>query len=165
MAYNIQTHIAYNAWATMQIANVLRMVDDEIYFKTNKSSFPSVAKTVQHVWGAQEIWLTRMKGESLSAWPNARFENSKSGSLDGLVRSSDDFVGFVRSVDESFLEKTYAYKNMKGEPFEDTYEETLFHVVNHGTYHRGQIITMLREAGVTTVTSTDLILYLRALKK
>ena len=59
----------------------------------------------------------------------------------------------------------YAYKNLKGDPFEDRIEDTLFHVVNHSTYHRGQIITMLREAGVAKVVSTDLIHYLRTLKK
>ena len=53
---------------------------------------------------------------------------------------------------------------MKGEPFTDSVEDTLFHVVNHSTYHRGQIITMLREAGETKVVSTDLIHYLRSLK-
>jgi uncharacterized damage-inducible protein DinB len=71
----------------------------------------------------------------------------------------------VKSKDAAFLESLYAYKNMKGDPFQDKVEDTLFHVVNHSAYHRGQITTMLREAGVEKVASTDLIHYLRTLPK
>jgi uncharacterized damage-inducible protein DinB len=106
-----------------------------------------------------------MQGESLSTWPSPDFKDNKNDTLDGLIQSSNEIVMFAASRDESLLTSTYAYKNMKGDPFEDTYEETLFHVVNHSTYHRGQIISMLREAGVTKLVSTDLIHYLRALKK
>lgn len=165
MAYSIEQHLTYNAWANTKIADLLRTVEDTIYFQDNKSSFPSIATTVLHIWGAQYIWLKRMQGESLSTWPVLDFKDNKNKSLDGLVESSNDIVVYVASRDKSFLTATYAYKNMKGEPFEDPYENTLFHIVNHGTYHRGQITTMLRQAGVTTLASTDLIHYLRGLNK
>lgn len=162
--YSIHKHLTFNVWANTKTAEVLRNIEDEIYFLENKSSFPSIAKTVIHMWGAQYIWLTRMQGTSLTTFPNMEIRD-KMISLDGLVKSSEDIQKFIESKDEDFLSSTYAYKNMKGDPFEDSYEETLFHVVNHSTYHRGQIITMLREAGVTNMVSTDLIHYLRTLKK
>ncbi len=162
--YSIHKHLTFNAWANTKTAEVLREVEDEIYFRENNSSFSSIAKTVQHMWGAQFIWLKRMEGESLGAFPHIGVTD-KMVSLEGLVKSSEEIQRFIESKDEAFLSSTYAYKNMKGDPFEDSYEETLFHVVNHSTYHRGQIITMLREAGVKNVVSTDLIHYLRGLKK
>ncbi|MEO7988089.1 MAG: DinB family protein [Chryseolinea sp.] len=162
--YSIHKHLTFNVWANTKTAEVLRNVEDEIYFQENKSSFPSIAKTVIHMWGAQYIWLTRMQGTSLTTFPNMEIRD-KMISLDGLVKSSENIQKFIESKDEDFLSSTYAYKNMKGDPFEDSYEDTLFHVVNHGTYHRGQIITMLREAGITNVVGTDLIHYLRTLKK
>lgn len=162
--YSIHKHLTFNAWANRQLANVLREVDDEIYFKENISSFASIANTVLHTWGAQFIWLKRMQGESLGAFPHIGVKD-KTISLDGLVNSSEDIQQFVASKDEMFLTSTYSYKNLKGDPFEDSYEDTLFHVVNHSTYHRGQVITMLRLAGVEHVVSTDLIHYLRTLKK
>lgn len=165
MAYSIQQHLSYNRWANTKIADVLRNIEDIIYFQENKSSFPSIAKTVLHLWGAQYIWLKRLQGESLRTWLSADSKDDKKDSLDGLIQSSIDLELFAISKDESFLTSAYTYKNMKGEPFEDRYEDTLFHVVNHGTYHRGQIITMLREAGETTLPSTDLIHYLRGSKK
>ena len=164
MSYSIHKHLTFNVWANTKTSETLREVADEIYFKENKSSFPSIAKTVLHIWGAQNIWLKRLQGESLTTWPHQSDQDSKEGQLNGLIDSSQNILDFITSKDEAFLSSLYSYKNMKGEPFIDTVEDTLFHVVNHSTYHRGQIITMLREAGVTKVVSTDLIHYLRSQK-
>ena len=117
------------------------------------------------MWGAQNIWLRRLKGESLTTWPHEPNQDSKEGQLNGLVQSAQNILDLVTSKEDAFLNSLYAYTNMKGEPFRDSVEDTLFHVVNHSTYHRGQIITMLREAGVTNVAGTDLIHYLRTLPK
>lgn len=165
MAYSIQKHLTFNVWANTKTAEVLRQVSDNIYFKENKSSFPSIAKTILHMWGAQNIWLKRLQGESLTTWPHQPDQDSKEGQLNGLVQSAQNILDLVKSKDDTFLSSLYSYTNMKGEPFTDSVEETLFHVVNHSTYHRGQLITMLREAGVTNVPGTDLIHYLRTLPK
>lgn len=165
MSYSIYKHLTFNIWANTKTAEVLTEVNDEIYYRENKSSFPSIAKTVLHMWGAQNIWLKRLQGESLAAWPYQIEQESKAGQLAGLVQSSQNILDFVTSKDDAFLSSLYSYTNMKGEPFTDSVEDTLFHVVNHSTYHRGQIITMLREASITKVVSTDLIHYLRSLPK
>jgi uncharacterized damage-inducible protein DinB len=106
-----------------------------------------------------------MQGNSQNRWPSASFKGSKGDSLNGLIESSSELSAFILAKSKSFLSTRYAYKNMKGEPFENTYEDTLFHVVNHGTYHRGQVITMLREAGLKQLPSTDLIHYIRSVAK
>lgn len=164
MAYSIHRHLQFNTWANTQLADLLRTVDDEIFFRENKSSFSSIATTVLHMWGAQHVWLKRLEGISLSAFPHMNVRD-KTISLDGLVNSSEEIQHLIESKGDNFLTAVYAYKNLKGDPFEDSVEDTLFHVVNHSTYHRGQVITMLREAGVTKVVSTDLIHYLRSVKK
>jgi len=164
MAYSLHKHLLFNEWANAKFAETLRKVDDAVYFAAAKSSFASIAKTVIHIWGAQHVWLRRMEGESLVAFP-VRNENNKDEALDGLVQSSTDIVRFAASKDAEFLSTVYAYKSLKGDPFEDPYEDTLFHVVNHGAYHRGQIVTLLREAGIATLPATDLIHYLRTLKR
>jgi uncharacterized damage-inducible protein DinB len=154
----------YNTWANTKIVEVLRDVNDEIFFRENKSSFSSIGITVLHIWGAQHVWFKRMEGISLTAFPHTEVRD-KLLILEGLVKSSVDFQTLIESKGEEFLTSVYAYNNLKGDPFQDTIEDTLFHVVNHSSYHRGQIITMLREAGVAKVVSTDLIHYLRTLKK
>lgn len=164
MAYSIIQHLAYNEWANTKFADLLLTVDDTSYFQVMKSSFPSLAKTVLHIADSQQIWLRRMQGESLTTWPSANFQGTKGDSLSSLIRSSKDLVAFITSKEESFLSTPYTYTNLKGEPCTDPVEDTLFHIVNHNSYHRGQITTMLRQLDVAPLVSTDLIHYLRSLK-
>ena len=88
MAYSIKKHLAYNEWANTKVADVLREVEDQIFFQDNKSSFPSIAKTVLHIWDAQHIWVKRMQGTNQSTWPSANFKGSKDDSLNGLIAVS-----------------------------------------------------------------------------
>ena len=53
------------------------------------------------------------------------------------------------------------YKTLDGKSYFNSTEEVIMHCMNHGTYHRGQIITMLRQAGFTVVGSTDFIRFCR----
>ena len=80
------------------------------------------------------------------------------------VNSSRQLLSFVELRGEAFIQSKISYKNLKGESFENEVEPLLYHLVNHGTYHRGQVTTMLRELGVTHLASTDIIFYLRTLK-
>ena len=68
---------------------------------------------------------------------------------------------FISAKGEAFLTEQIDYKTMKGDAYSNTAEEILVHVINHGTFHRGQVITMLRELGFTQFPSTDLITFLR----
>lgn len=162
MPYSIRKHLQFNLWANKQFVDLLTTVPDHIYFHENKSSFSSIAKTAVHIWGAENIWLKRMQGLPTGTLPTGELVNNKNATLQSLIDSSTGLLQYVQDKSEIELDKTYPYKNIKGEPFESSYIDTLFHVVNHSTYHRGQIITMLREAGIEKVVSTDLIHYIRS---
>lgn len=162
MPYSITKHLQFNLWANKQFADLLTTVPDHIYFHVNKSSFSSVAKTLVHIWGAENIWLKRMQGSDTGSLSTEELLKNKSAALQALAETSASLLHFVQNKTEAELDRIYPYKNLKGEPFESSYLDTLFHVVNHSTYHRGQIITMLREAGIEKVVSTDLIHYIRS---
>jgi len=68
---------------------------------------------------------------------------------------------YVINKDKKDLEKELSYKSVKGEPFTNRISHVIQHVVNHSTFHRGQIITMLRNAGVTELFPTDFIAFER----
>jgi uncharacterized damage-inducible protein DinB len=165
MAYSIQLHLQYNTWANSKVAEMLSSIDDRVLDQENSSSFSSIYKTVVHIWDAQVVWYKRLEGVSLRAFPSASFAGTKKDALDGLVQSSQNFEHFIQLQPPDFFNSILTYQNIKGDQFTDPIEYILFHVVNHSTYHRGQIITMLREAGVANLVSTDLILYLRGLQK
>lgn len=103
-----------------------------------------------------------MHGDSTLGLSLDELSKNKGAALQALIESSQDLQQFVQHKTAAELDHLFPYKNLKGDPFESTFTDTLFHVVNHGTYHRGQIITMLREAGVEKVVSTDLIHFIRS---
>ncbi len=164
MGYPVITHIRYNLWANSRIVESLKTLDEKLIFTQLKSSFPGVGKTLLHIWDAEVIWLRRLQGESLADLPSKDFRGKKDDLLEGTLTSSRELLKFVESKPDDFFSSKISYKSIKGDPFENIAEDILFHMVNHGTYHRGQIITMLRELEIVVVSNTDLINFLRSNK-
>lgn len=159
--YTIQKHFQYNAWANTKIAEILTKLSEEELDKEIVSSFPSLKKTVLHIWDAETIWLTRLEGGTLAGWPSASFKGGKDELLKGFLATSERFADLVSSKDSGFFQTSIAYKNMKGIEFTNAIDDVLHHVVNHGSFHRGQIITMLRQLGHTDFPAQDLIAFAR----
>jgi len=123
------------------------------------SSYPSVRDTLTHIMFAEWLWLERWSGRYPSGFPPEDFLDLAS------VRArwrkiENDLLKFVRALSAPDLERVIHYRNTKGNPFSDPVWQMLQHVVNHGTYHRGQITTLLRQLGATPV-ATDLIAFYR----
>lgn len=164
MSYSIKDHFAYAVWATETLVNHLKKLDEKILHQEVKSSFPTIAKTLTHIWDAEIVWMKRFHGVSLTEWPSKDFKGTTSDLLNGLVKSTRDLHAHIATGGEAFVTSTIRYKNLKGEEFEGPVEPLLYHIVNHGSYHRGQITTMLRALGAEPI-GTDIIVYLRTLKK
>ncbi len=159
--YTIQKHLQFNAWANGKIVEILTKVDENFFDAEVKSSFPSIRKTLHHMWDAEQIWLTRLKGGEATTWPSATFKGGKDELLNGFLADTKNLTAFIADKDRAYLDSKITYKNTKGIEFSNVIEEILFHVVNHGSFHRGQIITMLRELGFKDFPTQDLIAYLR----
>lgn len=161
MSYSMIKHLGYTVWATEHLSKILEKADEATLKKETPSSFPTIEKTILHIWDAEFIWMRRLQGESLMEWPSKNFAGDRTALLHGWLENSTALKNFVESKGEDFLMSTIEYKNMAGKSFSNTAEEILFHVVNHGTFHRGQMVTMLRTLGFTDISSTDLITYMR----
>ncbi len=160
--YTIQRHLKYNSWATEILSNMLSALNQEQWEQELVSSFPSIKKTVLHIWDAQVIWLTRLKGGEVSGvWPSSHFNGTKEEAISGYLQSAKDLSDFIEDKDQAFLDNKLHYKNMKMLEYTTPVDEILFHTVNHATHHRGQIFTMLRQVGFTEIVNTDLITYVR----
>jgi len=159
--YTILRHLQFNVWANSKVVEILANVDEKIFETEVKSSFPTIKKTLLHICDAQQLWLTRLKGGKTPIWPSEQFTGGKDELLQLLMQSSQDLVDFVATKDRAFLESTITYHNMKRIEYTNIIEEILFHVVNHGTFHRGQLVTMMREMGFTSFENMDLSSYFR----
>ncbi len=151
----------YNAWANGLFTGSVREQPDGVLDREITSSFSSIRKTVIHVWSAEDTWLQRLESVPDPAW-QGKFSGSIAEVCDRWNESSAKLVRFVESKeDEAAFTERISYKNLKGDPCYDRIDAILQHIFNHATYHRGQLTTMLRQAGVTTIPGTDLITFAR----
>ncbi|ASE61371.1 damage-inducible protein DinB [Chryseobacterium indologenes] len=109
---------------------------------------------INHTLNAQQIWNARILGEST-------FEVWQINPLESLQEI--DHKNFLKSIDiisNLDLDKRIEYQNSRGTKFENSIFEMLFHAVNHSTYHRGQINSLLKQNGLAPIL-TDYIFYKR----
>ncbi len=157
----ILEYTAFNVWANERICSVAEKLSNEEMNQEIISSFPSIKKTLLHIWDAQLIWLKRLQGISLDAFPSQSFTGTNTELITGIIETSKQLHELAESFDDATLESVRKYATLKGGIVTSATYQVLAHVVNHGTYHRGQLITMLRQCGVTEIPQLDLIYFYR----
>lgn len=151
----------YNLWANKRICDFLLQVEEEKLNREIVSSFTGIKKTCTHVLGAEVLWIMRLHGTSPSSVP-AKYEEMSIREITNLwLSKSQEIISFIENKTEEELLEMLHYKNIAGQSFISSVRDIMQHVVNHGTYHRGQIITMLRQAGFSKLFPTDYIVFCR----
>lgn len=158
----------FNAWAQRRICDALAALPAEQYLRDLGSSHGGIHGTLCHIVWAEHLWLTRWQGRPPPAIPQgkdlrslaearARWE-AVEGDGDGKVEGGR--APFLRDLTEAQLAATLRIQPTTGGVYVHTYLQTLQHVVDHSSYHRGQIVTLLRQLGARP-PSTGLILFYR----
>jgi uncharacterized damage-inducible protein DinB len=150
----------YGNWANALIFETASALSEEQLHHSVASSFPSVGGTLAHIVGAEWVWLRRWLGESPSSFPDW-VTNPVPGELRARLSAVEqEREVFLAGLSDTDLSQTVSYRTLGGQTFSDPLANLMKHVVNHSTYHRGQVVTQLRQLGQKP-PSTDLILYLR----
>jgi uncharacterized damage-inducible protein DinB len=112
-------------------------------------------KLFSHILNAHEIWNTRISSQKseFGVW---QFHAMK----DWKRINQSKFETSISIIDEIDLDAKVSYSNTKGHSFESSVRDILFHIINHSTYHRGQIATDFRENEIEPIRS-DYIIYKR----
>ena len=147
----------YNLWANTIVCGWLEQISDGQWTKEIISSFNSIQETVLHVISAEKAWLERFKKEPNIVWLQSNYKGSKEDHIKLWKENSAELKAFIDAFDEKELDTNLVFKRLNGEAYSMPYYQLFAHVVNHATYHRGQLVTMLRQAGFSEVTSTDLL--------
>jgi uncharacterized damage-inducible protein DinB len=150
----------YNSWANRRTLDSCSGLNSEQFTRNLSSSFPSVRDTLAHIYGAEWLWLERWYGRVPNALPSAADFPDLSSIRSRWTDLETNLNAFISSLTSSELERIIKYKNTQGVPFEGPLWPMLQHVVNHSSYHRGQVATLLRQLG-TKAVSTDLIAFHR----
>jgi uncharacterized damage-inducible protein DinB len=157
----LQSYASYNFWAHQSITDVILNMDENLHQQIVKSSFPNLYATVLHIWDAESIWWQRMKGLEHLVVPSQQFNPAMKEAVNGLLHQSSLWKDWANQSSEDELRKELDYKNLKGLSYRSTTWQVVQHVFNHGTYHRGQLVTMMRELGETEIPATDFIVWCR----
>jgi uncharacterized damage-inducible protein DinB len=149
-----QQYAAYNIWANKSLTDIIKTLTEEEINRDIASSFPSLYKTAQHMWLAEEVWWKRHKLVENIVLESDAFAGSFEELVNQWAKQSYQWKDWTDSCTETQLQHVFAYIRQKEQYKLPTYQMML-HVFNHATYHRGQLITMLRNLCVTKIPSTD----------
>lgn len=143
----------YNLWVNQQFVNWLSPKSAELLYAEVPSSFSTIMKTLDHIWSTEEYWFSVISESPLSE-KKAESDLSKEEIFAGLLNSSTKLKHLINSLSEEDLMKEVKIVNPWFE-CELPISEYLIQVINHGTYHRGQIVTIGRNVGITDASNTD----------
>jgi uncharacterized damage-inducible protein DinB len=150
----------FNAWADRRLMEACASLSNEQFTRNLGSSFSSVRDTVVHLYGAEWVWNERFQGRSPSTLVSGGGYPDLSSIRAKLEEMDQYYIDFVGKLTQQDLDRVIRYKSFAGDEFSNPLWQSLHQVSNHATYHRGQVVTMLRQLGVKPV-STDLIMYYR----
>lgn len=156
-----QTLLDYHYWARDRMFEAVERLTPEQFTQDVASSFRSVRDTVVHTYGAEWIWYSRWRGESPTALPTAEAFPTVASVQTAWREHEKKVRAFVGSLDDHGLERVIAYKLLSGQSGASVLWHMLQHLVNHASYHRGQVTTLLRQLGAAPPKSTDLITFYR----
>lgn len=150
----------FNSWANHRALDACAALSDEQFTKDMGNSFRSVRDTLFHICGAEWIWLERWHGRSPGAIPSAADYPNLEAVRRRWAEVERDLLDYVASLTPEDLQRVVNFKTIAGAAYSIPLWQCLQHLANHGTYHRGQITTMLRQLGAKPV-GTDMIGFYR----
>ncbi len=160
----LQDLAAYHYWANEHLLNASGALTGEQLDQQTKCSFSTLRGTWYHLWDAEAIWIQRLQLAEHVVLPRTGFSGTFQDFIRIYLQVNLFTEGFVARQTETGLSHVVEYYNTRKEHFKSPVYQCLVHIFNHGTYHRGQIVSLLREVGETRIPNTDFIDFKRRKK-
>jgi len=161
---DLRSLLDYHYWARDRILDALEPLTAEQFTRPLNSSFQSIRDTIVHVFAAELLWYSRWRGNS----PKALLPGDTVSDVATLRARWNEVERDVRELVNELgpegIARSLDYQHMSGQPDSSVFWHMLQHVVNHASYHRGQVTTMLRQIGAAPAKSMDLIAFYREKK-
>ncbi len=154
-------HLAdFNKWANQRFTDALILLPEDSLHQKIISSFSSLFETVKHLNDAESAWWLRL-AEPTSIYDfKKKYDGNFASLAKELLEVSDRWKQYVHEATEEQLAANFHYVRL-GVSHQSSVQDMLIHLFNHGTYHRGQLVTMMRQLGVESIPSTDFIVFTR----
>lgn len=143
----------YENWANSDVVYAIVKADKVL---------PKALTLMSHIINAQTTWLSRIKNIKP---PYSVWQDHDIGEISGILeKSSKELLDFIDNINEDDFTKVIRYENSKGEAFGNSVQDILTHMFIHSSYHRGQVIQLLKPE-VNIVPYTDYIQFVRTVNK
>jgi uncharacterized damage-inducible protein DinB len=152
-----RTLIEYHRWANQRYLDHLATLPPHVFASPAASSFPSIQETLGHMLLVDAVWLSRLHGEPSpvpESLPTLDAAAARWRELEARLRA------FVAGLDDAALQRVITVRTSVGQVYAHPVWEVIQHLINHGTYHRGQLTTILRQVGQSG-PATDFIYFCR----
>ncbi|BFT75145.1 DinB family protein [Paenibacillus sp. P36] len=159
----------YHVWANKKVFERLTELPEEVLHQELDNVFPTIYNGLVHIYQVDTVWLSGMMGNSYEQIIEllGTIEAKTSGkSLKELQAAywekAEEYRVFLNSVDDLQAKKQFPHPTFG--VLNASIQELIQHIVNHGTYHRGNISSMLRQLGHAGASS-DWVFYLYEVNK
>lgn len=149
---------AYNSWANARVLETLRALPEADYVKEQGGGWPSLRATFVHLAGATDAWAERFSGREATRLATVEELPGLEDAARLLLAAEEKHGRLLPALTPARLAGPFTWKNLKGEAKTAPFWVVVRHVVNHQTYHRGQISAMVRRLGHAP-KSTDMVVW------
>jgi uncharacterized damage-inducible protein DinB len=150
--------LLYMMWADRLVLAAVRQVQPEHLTREAGVSFGSLLGTMAHVVGSQKVWLSRFSGNPLYRVPSLDDYPDLPSWIQGWEEMAAGLEAFLAALTDEQLAAPLTWTSTEGKTYTLPLWQPLLHLVNHSTYHRGQVVSLLRQMGYEP-PSTDLSYY------
>lgn len=149
--------IEFHLWRSNKVCQLLSENAPTLWEQSLPGSFSSLNKIVNHLVWAEQVWFERSQGRQMPA----KLDLGTEELLSLWPKTSSDWLNMVQNATDAELDRSIAFKDSKGDAYTFSLFEIVVHLMDHATYHVGQIMNGLRSFGIAP-PSTNYIHYLRA---
>jgi uncharacterized damage-inducible protein DinB len=158
MQDDLRSLFAFNRWANDLVVEACRGLAPGQYEQEVAPGWPSIRSTLVHVADATWIWARRIDGLAVAARASEADFPTLDDAAGLLARGQDAFERLLTDAPPARLAGTWSYRNFDGHELSLPLWAVFRHVVNHATYHRGQVASKLGRLGATP-PRTDLVFW------
>jgi len=152
----------YHYWARDRLLDAVEPLTPEQLTRDLGSSFPSIRETVVHIYAAEVAWYSRWQGQSPTALMTSDAFPDAAAVRHAWTAHEVTMRAFVEQLGEEGVSRVFEFKLLSGAAGSSPFWQMLQHIVNHASYHRGQVTTMLRQLGAAPAKSMDMVAFYRS---
>jgi uncharacterized damage-inducible protein DinB len=151
----------YHYWARDRTLDALEALTPDEFTRDLGNSFRSIRDTIAHTYSAEWIWNQRWQGLTPKAmlpaeqFPDVASTRQQWAELEQTVKA------LIAGLGDEGMNRVLHYTLLSGLPMSAPFWQMFQHVVNHASYHRGQVTTMLRQIGAAPPKSCDMVTFYR----